>query len=1172
MHPCPSCGLALPASQPSPPYCPHCGAPLHYGSSPSGPGAPPGFGGNPGETTEAPIFGMPEDSSPTLRRNESLQPRRRRQPPPSPIDSDLSGPPSIGLEDIERHNELDLGGSAGSLELDMGDGSHSTAEPPPAIALPDDSGLDFLAPVGFDAGESGLDLPSPVGVSGADVREESNAYLLDLPAPVSGAPAPLFGRPSPPPARAPAPSRGAAPSAAPPGYGPPPALSFDEDLPVPVELDLPTPVADDRLDLPIPIDLAGGDSQMVAPAGYGVTPAHQGLTPAHHGVTPANLDLAPANLDLAPVDLDVAPANLEVAPANLDVRPHSGAAAPAMRGAAAAPRARSGAAPAASPAADMSASPSIAQPMTPPRKGVSRGVLIMAAGLLVVGLAGVGVLYSGILDPDDPEPAALRGAGKKPIVDGKEPAAPDTKVTPSGSPTERAPAVLAKMAAHTPQAYVEALTAAREAGDLVGAAEAGYLLAFFYGPNPARVAEANATLQPHAKLPAAFVQRVVGLAALVAGDYAGAEAALVGDGPRARLYRGWLRLANGQLAEAKADAETVLGALPDEVGARHLVLAAEAQRDPAASVAAIQAAIEGNPHPALRGLLAETAIRTGQLAIARVAVDALDPATTDDPGVQAWIHVHEASVFAAQGDYESALEAFDRALELQPQAPAVQRARIRTFVAARRFNDASATTSALVRERPGDTEAQLLQAEVAIQSGDGDIALQVLEKLAAAQPEDARVMIAKGEVHAMRLEIEDGQAAFAAARRLDPNEPRAAIGEAVLLADAKRLPDALAVLATAQREAEAGEHPEQAAQLLVAKAKLHAKAGERNAALEALDRALELAPASNEAQLRRGVLRLEVGRDEEGRADLIDLFERTGGYPGLAAPLARIYLRDNDFAALERLVSDHLRGEATADDLLTIGARLRLHQSRAADARALIELALARHPSDWEAHMLLAQVLILEGKFADALAEIDRSRPPSPQPERMLQRGKILEFNGRHNDAIPEYQRALALDPTLDEARFLYGRMLHHKGGHAKAITELRKVLDAPRAKSAPWYPEVWLNIGVAQQAQDQYAEAIASLKNATDLDPKLGEAWAKAGRFHGDRNKNVEAIAALEKAVEIGPKEAHWYLDALMDLGRAQSKAGKKAAAKQTLDEFLKTAPPENTSRAEAERLLGEL
>lgn len=1273
MYPCPSCGLALPATDPPPSACPHCGVELVYDDEDANdysdvPGAPPGFGGRPDESTEAPIFGMPGDSSAEMVRPDSLAPLRRRQPPPAaPPPGASSGPPSIGLEDLDRHGELDLGSSAGSLELDL---RRRPSEPPPAIGLPEDSGSDFPAPVGLD--HDALDLPSPVSASPGRTREDSNAYALDLPAPVQAVPLPTFGRPAaPPPATPPGgraappatpggrsaappaapggrsatppaappggraaappaapPSGRAAPPAAPPAgrsaapppappsgraappaggrpgappsatssansastaapagsrspgtpapafgaspggarpAGPPPAeLSFDDDLPVPVELDLPTPVADDRLDLPIPVDHAAAARSH-----------DQMLTPVGLDVTPAQLDVTPVQLDVAPARLDVRPklAGNEVAPHDLPgVRPERAPAGAPK----AAPRTPSGPVAAASAASASKPSAKQASPAErAPRRPVSRGVILAAGGLLVVGLAGLGVLYSGILDPADPEPVSVRGGGGKkpaPKTEGGDGKQPDPKATPSAGPAERAPAVLAKLALHTPEAYVEAIAAARAAGDEIGAAEAALLLAHHYGPNPARVAEATAALSPHIGEKAGFVARVVGLGALLAGDLAGADAALTGDEPRTRLYRGWLRLAQGRLDDAEAEAKAVLAALPDEVGARHLALAVQAERDPAAAVPVLQAALDKAPHPALRALLAATATRTGQLAIARAAVDGLDPAATDDPGVQAWTHVQKAHVQAAQGDLGGAIAAFDRALELVPQAPATPLDRIRALVAAKRFSDASAAASALVRERPQDPEVKLLQADVAIQGGDGDVALQLLDALAAALPKDPRVSLGKGEVHAMRLEVDEGRAAFTTARELDPTSVRAAVGEAVMLADAKRLPDALAVLETARAAAEAAGRSRDVADLWLAKGKLHAKADERNAALEAFDRALAAFPGHNEAQLLRGILRLQAGQAEEGKADLVALFERTGGYPGLAAPLGRLYVRDGDFEALDRLVGDRLRGEPTPDELLSVGARLRLHQGRTADARALLELAIARHPADWEPHMLLAQVLILEGKAAEALAEIERARPPTPEPEHMLQRGKILEFNGRHDDAIPEYQRALGLDPELHEARFLYGRMLHYKGGHAKAIAELRKVLDEPRAKAAAWYPEVWLNIGVAQQAQGKHADAIESLEKATALDPELGEAWAKMGRFHGDRNEHAKAIAALEKAIEVGPKDAYWYPDALMDLGRAQSKSGSRADAKKSLEQFLELAPPDHTSRAEADRLLGEL
>ncbi len=1187
MHACTSCGSALDASQPTPPHCPHCGATL----TPSF-GAPPGFAGHPGESTEAPIFGTPADSGSSHQR-PPLAPRTRRQPPPAPGRAVDSGPPSIGLDD-SPHNELDLGGGGASLELDLAGGPGSgMTDPPPGVNLPSESGLDFPAPVDTRPGDSGIDLPGPVGISASQVHEESNAFGLDLPAPAGhDLPAPAPPRPPPSSFRPPTPS-----APPPPSRPPASAPSFSADLPAPIELDLPTPAAaaqpDDGLDLPIPMDLPtpGGQAppqgrgqpqghaqgQMLTPAGLEVQPTTMGVAPSNLEVQPTNMNVAPSNLEVQPTNMNVAPANLDMAPANLEVQPlgtpaggSAAVPAPAVPGGPpSGPHPSIGAVPGATTPTPAAA----ATPAAPgARRGPSRGLLIAVGGLALVGLAGVGVLYSGILDPDDPEPAT-RGISKKP-KETKESKETKSGQTPkaSGPAAERSSTVLATMAKHTPAAYVEAMAAATEAGDAVGAAECALLLHYHFGPNPTSANEALATLQSYAGNTAGFVQRVVGLGAIAAEDFDGAQKALAGDEPRTRLYRGWLHLAQGKLDEAKAEADAVLGVLADEVGARHLALSVSAQRDPTAAVSEIQASVEKTPHPATQALLAQTATQTGQLAIARTAVDALDPAATDNPGVQAWTHTQHARVRAAQGDYIEALAAYDRSMALVTDAHEIQVERIRTLLRAKLFNDASAAVSALVRDRPKDLEAQLLQADVAIHSGDGDIALQVLETLTTSMPKDARVMRLKGEVHAMRLEVDEGQTAFAAARAFDPMDYPSAVGEAVLLSDAKRLPDALAVLETARTEAETAGRPLDVALLLVTKAELHIKAGERNAALEALDRALVAAPTHNRAQMLRGSLRLTEGQIAEGRADLVAVFDRTGGYPGLAGPLGRLFVIEGDFESLERLVGDRLRGEQTPDDLLVVGIRLRLHQSRADDARALVKLALTRRPADWEVHMLKAQLFISEGKATEALAEIELSRPAEPQPELMLQRGKILEFNARHDDAIPEYRRALEIDPDLYEARFLFGRLLHYKGGHGKAITELRKVLDRPRAMSAPWYPEVWLNIGLAQQAQGKHADAIASLKKATEIDPKLGEAWAKMGAFHENLNKHGEAIAALKKATAIGTKDDFWYADALMNLGRAQVKSGKKAAAKKSLKEFLEVASPESTSRAEAERLLGGL
>jgi predicted Zn-dependent protease len=84
--------------------------------------------------------------------------------------------------------------------------------------------------------------------------------------------------------------------------------------------------------------------------------------------------------------------------------------------------------------------------------------------------------------------------------------------------------------------------------------------------------------------------------------------------------------------------------------------------------------------------------------------------------------------------------------------------------------------------------------------------------------------------------------------------------------------------------------------LTLAHANLLVETGRKDQAIAVLDAALAADPDDNAAQLRRGVLAIEQGRGAAGRADLIAVFERTGGYPGLVGPLGRLYLRDGELA------------------------------------------------------------------------------------------------------------------------------------------------------------------------------------------------------------------------------------------------------------------------------------
>jgi tetratricopeptide (TPR) repeat protein len=964
------------------------------------------------------------------------------------------------------------------------------------------------------------------------------------------------------------------------GFAPPPELDLREprggeltDLPAPA-IDLPAPHGGQQL-APVggqqlapvggqylaPVggqQLAPAGGQQLAPAGgQQLTPAGQQLTPAGQQLTPAGQQLTPAMLEMQPRGgNELAPGNLPVPKHGNELQPFGMGGAPGVMG---------GLAPVGGAAAPGTAAsgragsrvPASPAPTGADRPAVSKGLLIAMGGLLFVGLAGAGVVYSGILDPDDP--AAANGTKKKPsgaVLEGE--------IVP---PTA---AQLADVAKDTPAAYLAAFADAEKNGNPTMQAEALVLLAYRYGPDPDTSAKASPLVASLAGRTEPFAQRVVGLAALGSGDLAKAETALTGDDPRTRLYRGWLRMAQDKPEDAATEAAAVLATNASDLGALHLQLSAESAKDPDATLAKIQAAANAHPdHPGLAMLAVETALAANRLAAAREFSSKLEPGEAAT-GFRARMLAVQARLASSAGDYRGAVQRYDQAQEYLPKDLTIAQERVRALAKAGQSGLATTDATTLARENPDNVELQVLDAEILIEAGEGDRALATIGRFAAKLPKDPRVPYLEAQVHAMRAEVDEGRPLFQQARTLDPKFYDASIGEAIMLADARQTGEALAVFDTARKAADDAGDAREAARILVAKADVLRKSGQSRAAFETLSQAITTDPTNNPAQVARGTMLLEQGSRNKAKADLMAVFERTGGYPGLVGPLGRILLAEGKVEELETLVGDRLRGEATADDVLMLGAQLRLAQGEVDEASELIGIALNRDPNNWRGHALLSQAYVAEGKFAEALAEVESARPADPEPELLLQHGRVLEYNGQSPKAAPMYIKALELDPNLHEARFLYGRLLVFDGAHEQALAELNTVAGQEDAKDQRWYPEVWLVIGQAQSGLTNLDAAAKAFAKAHDLSPEFGEAYALEGRALYTLNKLAPAIKALDKAVELGKPEQAWYADALMNLGRAQNKSGKAAAAKATFRKFLEVAAQDDSGRPEAERIVG--
>ncbi len=716
--------------------------------------------------------------------------------------------------------------------------------------------------------------------------------------------------------------------------------------------------------------------------------------------------------------------------------------------------------------------------------------------------------------------------------------------------------------------YLVALAEAEAVGDPLGRAEAALCMHVRYGPDLVRRSAAGvwrrqaASGDPRA-------QRVEGLAALAEGRIEAAEQLLAdGDDARTHLYRALVAQQREAVEVAAREAAQALALRSNDTAAALVAATATLAARWDAPLTGLQAALETHPgHPLYQQALLRAQIDRGRLAEARVLVMQLGPVVGASEAHHARVQMLKAELAAAAGEYQLAQLEADEAGQLAPQHLPIQLARARLLLAIGEQGRAQQEITPLTRGPTADPEALALQAELALRAGNESMATRAIDRLADSPPRwRGRVALLRGRVHVLRGRNDEAAAAFITALNEAPGEVDAAIALAELRVRTgasnplRSLIQAEALL----RASPPASHRRDLRALTLTRANLLLETGRKDQALAVLDAALATDPDDNAAQLRRGVLAIEQGRSAAGRADLMAVLQRTGGYPGLVGPLGRLYLRDGDLTGLAGLIQPH-PSEQLPDDVALMRGLLRLAQGDRDAADQDIDQVLQRSPGSWEAHLAKARVLHERDRIPEALAEIRLAKPRSPDAEVELWTGKIAERSGKPLEAAAAFRRARQLDPSLLEAAFLHGRSLLAQGLAREAVTELQTVTRVTDA-----FPAAHLALGLALREREQLPEALQSFVRAAGSDANP-EAHYWAGRTAAELNRFEEAADQLGRSVALASPGAPWLADAQLWLGRTQHRRDRRAEARAAFTAYLELAGPRAPARAEAQRLLRE-
>jgi len=163
------------------------------------------------------------------------------------------------------------------------------------------------------------------------------------------------------------------------------------------------------------------------------------------------------------------------------------------------------------------------------------------------------------------------------------------------------------------------------------------------------------------------------------------------------------------------------------------------------------------------------------------------------------------------------------------------------------------------------------------------------------------------------------------------------------------------------------------------------------------------------------------------------------------------------------------------------------------------------------------------------------------------QAGLKLSAEGRHAEAIAQYEAALAVQPDDAKVLFALGNTAHALGLAAPAEQFFRRVLALE-----PERKEALVNLANLLRSMGQFDAAIALLAPALAREPQSPELQLTLGSAFREKGDAAQAKAHYQAALAVQPN----YVPALANLADMLCDEGARAEARTLYDQALKAEP----------------
>ena len=270
--------------------------------------------------------------------------------------------------------------------------------------------------------------------------------------------------------------------------------------------------------------------------------------------------------------------------------------------------------------------------------------------------------------------------------------------------------------------------------------------------------------------------------------------------------------------------------------------------------------------------------------------------------------------------------------------------------------------------------------------------------------------------------------------------------------------------------------------------------------------------------------------DEQRREALRSLGYVSGGAPGLARknrpdPKTRFDVHLDYMKALELVDS-----------------------GKTSEAETLLAKTLARDPGNPAVTSLLGSLRFSSTRRAEGLAQLRAAAAAAPGVwTNQWNLANALLEQGLFEDAVAPLRAVVAIGPEIPESYYALGNALAGAGHAADAVLAYRQAAGRGLKTAA-------LNVALGAALVDgkDVAGAEAAFRESVRIDPSCADCWNKLGILLDRTGRRPDAMEAFEKAIAADPG----HPDALFNRGRIRLLGGDAKAARADVDALLARHP----------------